>query len=50
VPELAPEIEQVLKDTLDALSRSDLEAIGRRTSQDPCVVGIGSDASEWAEG
>ena len=48
--EPSPEIEQVLRDTLDALSRSDIEEIGRRTSRDPCVVGIGSDPAEWAEG
>ena len=35
---------------MDALSRSDVDAIGRRTSQAPFVVGIGSDASEWSEG
>jgi ketosteroid isomerase-like protein len=50
VPERSPEIEQVLRDTLDAIARSDLDEIGRRTSRDACVVSIGSDASEWAEG
>ena len=48
--EPSPEIEQVLRDTLDALARSDVEWIGRRTSRDPCVLGIGSDPAEWAEG
>lgn len=48
--EPSPEIEQVLRDTLDALARSDIEGIARRTSRDPCVVGIGSDPAEWAEG
>jgi hypothetical protein len=48
--EPSPEIEQVLRDTLDALARSDSAGIGRRTSRDPCVVGIGSDPAEWAEG
>lgn len=50
MPEPSPEIEQVLRETLDAMTRSDVEAIGRRTSQDACVVGIGSDPTEWAEG
>jgi len=50
VPERSPEIEQVLRDTLDAMVRSDVDEIGRRTSRDACVLSIGSDASEWAEG
>jgi ketosteroid isomerase-like protein len=50
VAERSPEIEQVLRDTLDAVARSDLEGIGRRTSRDACVVGIGSDPTEWTEG
>jgi ketosteroid isomerase-like protein len=50
VPERSPEIEQVLRDILDAMVRSDVEEIGRRTSRDACVLSIGSDASEWAEG
>jgi hypothetical protein len=32
------------------MERSDIEAIARRTSRDDCVVGIGSDPSEWSEG
>lgn len=50
VPERSPEIEQVLRDTLDAMVHSDVDEIGRRTSRDACVLSIGSDASEWAEG
>ena len=50
MPERSPEIEQVLRDILDAMVRSDVEDIGRRTSRDACVLSIGSDASEWAEG
>jgi ketosteroid isomerase-like protein len=50
VPERSPEIEQVLRDTLDAMVRSDLDELGRRTSRDACVLAIGSDACEWAEG
>jgi hypothetical protein len=48
--EHSAEIEQVLRDMLDAASRSDTEAIGRGTSREPGVVGIGSDPNEWAEG
>jgi hypothetical protein len=50
MPERSPEIEQVLRDTVDAMARSDLDEIGRRTSRGPCVVGIGSDPTEWSEG
>ena len=50
MPDRSPEIEQVLRDILDAMVRSDLDEIGRRTSRDPCVLSIGSDANEWAEG
>jgi SnoaL-like protein len=48
--ERSPEIEQVLRENMDAMERSDIEAIERRTSRDECVVGIGSDPSEWGEG
>jgi ketosteroid isomerase-like protein len=50
VAEPSPEIEKVLHDTLAAMTRSDVEAIARRTSQDACVIAIGSDPAEWAEG
>ena len=30
--------------------RSNVDEIGRRTSHEACVLSIGSDASEWAEG
>ena len=50
MPERSPEIEQVLRDTLAAMVSSDVEAIWRRTPHDACVLSIGSDASEWAEG
>ncbi len=50
MPDHSPEIEQVLRDTLDAMVRSDVDGIGRRTSRDACALSIGSDASEWAEG
>ena len=49
MPEPSPEIEQVLRDTVNAMARSDLDEIGRRTSRHPCVVGIGSDPNEWTE-
>jgi SnoaL-like domain len=35
---------------VDGIARSDLDEIGRRTSRDACVVGIGSDPTEWTEG
>jgi ketosteroid isomerase-like protein len=50
VPERSPEIEQVVRDILEAMVHSDVDEIGRRTSRDPGVLSIGSDASEWAEG
>jgi ketosteroid isomerase-like protein len=50
VAEQSPEIEQVVRDMIDAVGRSDLEAIGRQTSREAGVVVIGSDAKEWAEG
>jgi ketosteroid isomerase-like protein len=50
VPERSPEIEQVLRDITDAMARSDLDEVGRRTSRDPSVVAIGTDANEWGEG
>ena len=39
--ERAPEIEQLLRDTMGAMERGDIETIERR---------IGSDGSEWVEG
>ena len=50
MPESSPEIEQALRATFEAMARSDLDEIGRLTSRDPCVVGIGSDPTEWSEG
>jgi ketosteroid isomerase-like protein len=50
VPESSPEIEQVLRDMLDAMARSDVDEIAQSTSHDACVLAIGSDRSEWAEG
>ena len=50
MPERSPEIEQVLRDITDAMARSDLDEVGRRTSRDPSVVSIGTDANEWGEG
>jgi hypothetical protein len=48
--ERAPEIEELLRDTIGALERGDIETIERRTSREDCVVSIGSDPSEWGEG
>jgi hypothetical protein len=50
VPERSPELEQMMRDTVGAMARSELDVIERRTSPDACVLSIGSDASEWAEG
>jgi len=50
VPERSTEIEQILRDTVDAIARSDLDEMGRLTSRDDCVLTIGSDAGEWCEG
>jgi ketosteroid isomerase-like protein len=50
LPERSSEIEQVMRDTVEAMARSDFDVIERHTSRDACVVSIGSDASEWAEG
>jgi ketosteroid isomerase-like protein len=50
LPERSPEIEQVLRDTVEAMAGSNLDVIERHTSRDPCVLSIGSDPREWAEG
>lgn len=48
--ERSSEIEQLMRDILDAMARSDVGTIGRTTSHEACVLGIGSDPTEWAEG
>ena len=48
--ERSPELEQVMRDIIDAMERSDIEWVERHQSHDDCVVGIGSDPSEWATG
>ena len=50
MPERSSEIERVLRDTVDAMARSDFDEVGRLTSRDDCVLAIGTDASEWSEG
>lgn len=50
MPVRSPEIEQALRDVVDAMARSDLDEVGRRTSRDPSAVAIGTDPSEWGEG
>jgi ketosteroid isomerase-like protein len=50
MPESSSEIEQILRGTVEAMARSDIDEIGRLTSRDACVVGIGSDPAEWTEG
>jgi len=50
MPERSPEIEQLTRETVEAMVCSDLDFIEQHTSRDPSVLAIGSDASEWAEG
>ena len=50
MPERSTEIEQVLRDIVDAIARSDFDKVGRLTSRDDCVLAIGTDANEWSEG
>jgi ketosteroid isomerase-like protein len=50
VAEPAPDIEQIMRETIEAMARSDLDAIDRRLSRDASVVSIGSDPDEWTEG
>lgn len=50
MPERSPEIEQVLREAVGAMASSNADEVGRRTSRDPCVISIGTDAREWAEG
>jgi ketosteroid isomerase-like protein len=48
--ERSAEIEQVLREIIDAMARSELDTVAQYTSREDCVVGIGSDAGEWTEG
>ena len=48
--ERSPELEQLVRDMIDAIQRSDMDAIERTTSRDPGTLSIGSDPGEWAEG
>ena len=48
--EPAPEIEQIMRETIDAMARADVEAIERQMSREAFVLSIGSDPGEWAEG
>ena len=48
--ERSPELEQLVRDMIDAIQRSDMDAIARTTSRDPGTLSIGSDPGEWAEG
>ena len=50
MPESSADIEQLLRDVVDAIAGSKIDEIARRTSQDPCAVAIGSDPGEWTEG
>jgi hypothetical protein len=48
--ERSPDIEQLMRETLDAMAHSDLATIERTTSHEAYVLGIGSDPVEWAQG
>ncbi|HET9720703.1 MAG TPA: nuclear transport factor 2 family protein [Solirubrobacteraceae bacterium] len=48
--ERSRELEQVLRASLDAMARGDMDEVARHTSRDECVISIGTDAREWAEG
>jgi ketosteroid isomerase-like protein len=48
--ERSPEIEQLMRDMLEAMARSDVATIERTMSHEPYVLGIGSDPAEWVEG
>jgi ketosteroid isomerase-like protein len=50
MPEPAAEIEQVLRDFVDAIAHSNVDEIAGRASRDACAVAIGSDPGEWREG
>jgi ketosteroid isomerase-like protein len=50
MPERAPDVEEMLRESLSAMERSDVEAIARRMSRDDSLVSIGSDPGEWTEG
>jgi ketosteroid isomerase-like protein len=50
MPETSADIEQVLRDVVDAIAGSNIDEIARRTSHEPCAVAIGSDPGEWTEG
>ena len=45
--ERAPEVEQAMRDSFDAMRRRDLELLLSRTSAGPGVVLIGSAQEEW---
>jgi ketosteroid isomerase-like protein len=48
--ERAPDVEQAMRDSFDAMKRRDLETLLSRTSEGPGVVLIGSAAEEWYRG
>jgi len=48
--EQSGEVEQAIRSAVEAMARSDIEALERTTSRDTGVLSIGSDADEWAEG
>ena len=50
MPESSADIEQLLRDVVDAIAGTKIDEIARRTSHDLCAVAIGSDPGEWTEG
>ena len=50
MPERSTEIDEMLRGWLAAKMRGDREAIVAALSEDPCVVAIGTDESEWFQG
>jgi ketosteroid isomerase-like protein len=48
--ERSQEVEQALRELIEAMGRSDLDTVGQRMSQDSDVLSIGSDPDEWVEG
>lgn len=48
--ERAPEIEQLVRDLMQAYQEGDLELLSRHTSQDPAAISIGTDAREVMRG
>ena len=48
--ERSPEVEQSMRDAFAMMQRRDIDALMARTSSQPGVIMIGSDAEEWYAG